>query len=862
MTGRPGSSGRPSRPEGSGGSERADGPGKPASPGRPGGSEGQGRSGAPGTGKARPDGAGGPQGAGRARPDSAGGPQGGGRARSDGSGRPGGPPGAGKARSDGSGRPGGPQGAGKARSDGPARPGAGRPGTPGAGRARPDGAGGPQGGGRARPDGAGGPQGGGRARPDSAGGPQGGGRARSDGSGRPGGPQGAGKARPDGSGRPSGPPGAGRPGRSARPEGAGRSGRPPGQETPRRPRSSPRPEAPQASPGRIRPGAGRGEGQTADPGRTPGRGGRPPRPPMRPPAVLRLGNPGRRINVGLIAMTFVLSVFAGRLVQLQGLDSKVYAAEAAEQRVRGEKLTARRGSITDVNGHELALTLEAREIFVDPSEVAPADRDRVATVLAAELNQPKEQIAAKLGNTTSRYQQVAAAVEPSVAQRIMTQKPKLKGVGSKHRYRRDYPGGDLAGTLLGFVGDDGTGLSGLENTYNGLLAGRDGEQFIETGREGQRIPMTRSTLKTPVEGRDVRLTIERDIQWAAQKAITDQVKATGARTGSAIVIDVPTGQVVAMANAPELDLKNWEKTAPEDWVNRSVTDVFEPGSTNKVITAAAALESGAVRPETVFKVPDNIRCADRVLRDSHPHPVERLTFSGVVATSSNVGTILASQRVGDEKLHAMLERFGFGAKPGTGLLGEEAGLLPEWKKWSGSQRCTIAYGQGVSVTALQTASVYQTIANGGVRVTPQIVAGTTAENRAFVPSPPGKQTRVISERTAREVSGMLEAAVSDEGTGNLAAIDGYRVAGKTGTAMRYDPKCQGYCGYTSTFVGFAPADKPRLVVLAVIQDPHKGYYGGEIAAPVFKKVMTFALKSKKIPPTGTTAASVRIRAGE
>ncbi|WP_433255594.1 peptidoglycan D,D-transpeptidase FtsI family protein [Streptosporangium sp. CA-135522] len=612
----------------------------------------------------------------------------------------------------------------------------------------------------------------------------------------------------------------------------------------------------------MRSGAGRADGQRSDSGRTAGRGGtggRPPRPPVRPPAVLHLGNPGRRINIGLIAMAFVLTIFAGRLVQLQGLDSKVYMAEAAEQRVRGEKLTARRGSITDVNGHELALTLEAREIFIDPSQVEPGKRDQVATILASQLNQPKEQIATKLGVAGSHYAEMAT-VEPSVAERIM--KLKLKGVGSKERYRRDYPGGDLAGTLLGFVGDEGTGLSGLESTYNKLLAGRDGEQFIETGAKGQRIPMTRSTLKTPVEGSNVRLTIERDIQWAAQKAITDQVEATGARTGSAIVLDVQTGQVVAMANAPELDLQNWKKSAPEDWVNRSVTDVFEPGSTNKVITAAAALESGAVRPETVFRVHDNIRCADQVLRDSHPHPMERLTFSGVVATSSNVGTILASQRVGDQKLYEMLRRFGFGAKPGSGLLGEEAGLLPDWRKWSGSQRCTIAYGQGVSVTALQTASVYQTIANGGVRVTPQVVAGVTGEHRVFTPSVPGKRTRVISERTAKEVTGMLEAAVSQEGTGNLAAIDGYRVAGKTGTAMRYDPKCQGYCGYTSTFVGFAPADKPRLVVLAVVQDPQKGHYGGEIAAPVFKKVMTFALKSKKIPPTGTMPSPVRIRAGE
>ncbi|WP_371779355.1 peptidoglycan D,D-transpeptidase FtsI family protein [Streptosporangium subroseum] len=605
-----------------------------------------------------------------------------------------------------------------------------------------------------------------------------------------------------------------------------------------------------------------------DPGRTRPRGwsgGRPPRPPARPPAVLRLGNPGRRINISLIAMTFVLSIFAGRLVQLQGLDSKVYTAEAAKQRVQAEKLTARRGSITDVNGHELALTLEAREIFVDPSEVDAKKRDQVATVLAKELNQPKEGIAAKLADTSSHYEQVAATVDPPIAQRIMDHE--FKGVGAKHRYRRDYPGGNLAGTLLGFVGDDGTGLTGLESTYDKLLAGRDGQQFVETGAMGQRIPMTRSTLEAPVEGRDVRLTIDRDVQWAAQKAITDQVTATGARTGSAIVMDVQTGQVVAMANAPELDLKNWSKTPAKDWVNRSVADVFEPGSTNKVITAAAALESGAVRPDTLFTVPDQVRCADRVLRDSHPHAVERLTFSGIVATSSNVGTILAAhkigdQKVGDQRLYEMLQRFGFGAKPGAGLLGEEAGLLPDWKSWSGSQRCTIAYGQGVSVTALQTASVYQTIANGGVRVAPQVVAGTTAENGTFTPSKPGKQTRVVGERTAKEISSMLEAAVSEEGTGHLAAIDGYRVAGKTGTAMRYDAKCQGYCGYSATFVGFAPADKPRLVVLAVVQDPQKGYYGGEIAAPVFKQVMTFALKSKKIPPTGTQPSPVRIRAGE
>ncbi|GAT64823.1 penicillin-binding protein 2 [Planomonospora sp. ID91781] len=575
--------------------------------------------------------------------------------------------------------------------------------------------------------------------------------------------------------------------------------------------------------------------------------------------VLHLGNPGRRISIGLIAMTFVLSVFAGRLVQLQGLDSKVYMAEAARQRVQEERIPARRGSITDVNGHELALTVEVREIFVDPLEVTPAKRAQVAAMLAAELGKPKEWIAAEIADTGKRYVPIGT-VDPIHAQKVLAHG--FKGVGSRHEYRRDYPGGDLAGTLIGFVGDDGGGLSGLELVHDKLLAGRDGQQSIETGRDGQRIPMTRSTRRQPVEGRDVRLTIDRDVQWAAQQAIAEQVAETGARTGSVIVMDVQTGQVVAIANAPELDLKDWAKTSAESWVNRAVADVFEPGSTNKVITAAAALESGAVRPETVFTVADDIRCADKVLRDSHPHPTERLTFSGVVATSSNVGTILAAQKVGDEKLHEMLRRFGFGAKPGAGLYREEAGLLPPWKEWSGSQRCTIAYGQGVSVTALQTASVYQTIANGGVRIAPSVVAGTTGADGSLVPAAPAKRTRVVGERTAREVSLMLEAAVSAEGTGNLASIEGYRVAGKTGTAMRYDAACQGYCGYTATFAGFAPADKPRLVVLAVIQDPRKGHYGGEIAAPVFKKVMTFALKSRKIPPTGTEPPAVRIRAGE
>nr|WP_036323759.1 penicillin-binding protein 2 [Microbispora sp. ATCC PTA-5024] len=572
---------------------------------------------------------------------------------------------------------------------------------------------------------------------------------------------------------------------------------------------------------------------------------------------MRLGNPGRRLNAALVAMAFVLSLFAGRLVQLQGLDSKVLQARAAQQRVQPEVLPARRGSIKDIGGHELAVTVDAREIYIDPKDVDPAKRDQVAAMLAAQLNRPRPEIDAKLAKTGQRYIPISRDVDPLRAKQIMSYG--FKGVGSKQTYRRLYPGGSLAAGLIGFVGVDGTGLEGLESAYDKLLAGRDGQQSIEIGRDGQRIPMTRSTRRSPVPGRDVRLTIDRDIQWAAEQAIAKQVAATRARSGSVIVMDVRTGQIVAMANAPQLDLNDWQDAPVDDRGNRAVSEIFEPGSTNKVITAAAALEAGAVTPETVLRVPDHIQCADRQIKDAEPHKVEPLTFTGVIAESSNVGTIMAAQSLPSQRLYDMFRAFGFGARSGSGLPGEQDGLLPAWQDWSGSQRCTIAYGQGISVTALQMASVYQTIANGGVRVTPTIVAGTTDEHGRLVPSPAPRRTRVISERTAQQISQMLEAAVGNDGTGTAASISGYRVAGKTGTAMRYDEKCGGYCGYTATFVGFTPADAPRLMALAVIQDPKKGHFGGMVAAPVFKDVMTFALKSRKIPPTGTKAPDVVLR---
>jgi cell division protein FtsI (penicillin-binding protein 3) len=559
-------------------------------------------------------------------------------------------------------------------------------------------------------------------------------------------------------------------------------------------------------------------------------------------------------------MTFILSIFAGRLIQMQGLDSKVYEAAAVGQRQHTEKVPAKRGAITDVNGHALAVTVEARDIAIDPTKVPQAARAKVAALLARHLGRTEQEMAAKLARVDTRYQLLAAGVAPTVADTLL--KEPIPSLTETRTYRRAYPAGDLAGSLIGFVGDEKDGLAGMELVRNSVLAGQDGELRMETGRDGQRIPMTATQRTPPVDGRDVRLTIDRDIQWAAQRVIAEQTRKSGASSGTVIVMDVRTAQVIAMANAPELDLNNWRKAPESHYINRAAADVFEPGSTNKVITAAAALEAGAVKSDTVFHVKDHIQCADRVLRDAHPHPPEDMTFRQAVAESSNVATVMAARKVGSQSLYEMLKDFGFGARPGGGVPGAEAGLLPDYKKWSGSQSCTVAYGQGVSVTALQMASVYQTIANGGVKIEPQIVAGSTDDSGRFVPAKPGAQTRVISDRTAKEITTMLEEAVGEEGTGELAAIPGYRVAGKTGTANRYDAELGRYDGYTASFVGFTPADAPALVVLSVLQNPKNGHFGGQLAAPVFKDVMTFAIKSRKIPPTGSPASAVRTRAGQ
>ncbi|WP_446474148.1 peptidoglycan D,D-transpeptidase FtsI family protein [Actinomadura opuntiae] len=567
----------------------------------------------------------------------------------------------------------------------------------------------------------------------------------------------------------------------------------------------------------------------------------------------------KRLNAGLLVVAFVLSLFAGRLVQLQTIESGKYSAQAMEQRLKKLTLPAVRGAITDAQGNPLAMTVEARAITADPYVIKPEKRQAIASALAPTLGLNPASVVKAISKKGTQFVYLAHGVTPEQASLITSWN--FQGIGTLPEYRREYPNGSLAASVIGFVNGAGQGAAGLESTQNDVLSGRDGWQRVEISLEGQHIPMGEDQKKPPVPGRGVRLTLQQDLQFKAQEAIEKQVKATGARGGTAIVMDPRTGRLLAMASAPGYDPNHVTKGDRDLWGSAPVQDAYEPGSTGKVVTAAAVMEHGGVTKDTPFTVPDKIRKYSVEFHDSEPHGVEHLTFAGVLAKSSNVGTILASQTISEEQLYRTLRDFGFGQRTGLPLPGETAGLLNPPSKWSGTDRYPIAFGQTVSVNAVQMASVYATIANGGVRVAPTLVEGTVGPNDRFTAAPAPQRRQVISQGTARQISDMLEGVTTPEGTAPKAQIKGYRVAGKTGTAQRFDAGCGCYRGYTASFAGFAPADDPRLVVQVVLQDPRRGsHYGGDVAAPVFRDVMSFALQSEKIPPTGSEPPITKIYA--
>jgi cell division protein FtsI (penicillin-binding protein 3) len=427
---------------------------------------------------------------------------------------------------------------------------------------------------------------------------------------------------------------------------------------------------------------------------------------------------------------------------------------------------------------------------------------------------------------------------------------RITGVEADREDERIYPAGSVGGNVVGFLNRDGEALAGLEQALDDRLTGVDGTYRYERGAGGQEIPGG-AREQTPAQpGQDVRTTLLRDLQWKAQEAVDQQVAETGSDSGALVAMDVTTGEILALVDSGSVDPNDPGATAPDRRAARSISDIFEPGSTAKVITMAAALETGITDPLARWEVPYQYTTANgQTFKDSHEHAGMKLTTTGVLAESSNTGTVMIGQQLPEQVRHDYLARFGFGTRTGLELPGESAGKLHPAEVWDGRTQYAVLFGQGVSVNAVQATQVFATIANGGVRMPAHLVKSYTDADGTVHPADVGPGTQVVSEATADTVLTMMESAVS-EGTGSAAAIPGYRVAGKTGTAQAWG--AGGQTGITASFIGVAPADDPRIAVAVIMHNPRTSEWGGTVAAPVFSEVAGFALQLLKVPPSGST----------
>jgi cell division protein FtsI (penicillin-binding protein 3) len=572
----------------------------------------------------------------------------------------------------------------------------------------------------------------------------------------------------------------------------------------------------------------------------------------------------KRIRGLVLILALVMFMFGIRLVQVQALQAGDYRERAVNEMEKVKTLQAPRGDITDINGVQFARSVAATSIVVDQTQITnPA---KVAAFVAPILNMKVQDVQESLTGTR-KWNMVARNAKPATwlklsaaldqyNSRFKAMSPdRIIGFFPERSYVREYPSGRLIASLIGFVNHDGVGATGLESSMNSKIKGIDGKYSYANGYKAE-IPGSQSEIIPAQSGTSIRLTVDRDIQWVASKAIADVVKSTRALSGTVIVMDPKTGHILAHATAPTFDPNDTTKVSLVAMRNPSVLDVYEPGSTGKVMTIAAAMEEKKITTETVLTIPDKLKRSTKVFKDHEPHPTQRLTTAGILAVSSNTGSIKIGEMISNDKLYDYLTKFGIGTKTGSGLPGESRGILPKVADWSGTTAPTVAFGQGYSVTAMQATSVFATIANDGVRVSPTVIAGTSDSTGNYTPSATRENVRVISPETAAKMRLMMESVVSANGTAPSAAIPGYRVAGKTGTAQRIDDTCGCYRGYTASFIGFAPADKPAYVISVTIQDPKGMHWGGYLGGPVFKKVMSFVLQSKGIAPTGAVVDPV------
>ena len=575
----------------------------------------------------------------------------------------------------------------------------------------------------------------------------------------------------------------------------------------------------------------------------------------------RLGNPARRLRFATAVILLLFGVLAGRLVQIQASDGARYAAAAAAGRMTAPlTLVAPRGAILDRTGNPLATSVDAVAVDADPKFVI--DPAATAKQLTGLIGVPESKLVPKLSSKTDadgdpiRFQYLARGLDPEIGQAVKGLK--LAGINVRKEQRRDVPSHDSAANIVGFTGWDGSGLAGIEASYDDVLRGTDGSRQYETGLHGQEIPDGFSKETPAKPGRDVMLTIDRDLQYEALRMLSARIKAIGAYNGTAVVIDVKTGEIVAMASYPTYDAAKPGNSTATTRMDLATGSVLEPGSVHKAVTIGAALEEGVIKPDTVLTIGPTIRKGSQTFRDSHSHGVRGFTLMGILAQSSNVGTITIADKLGADKLYEYQRKFGLGSKTGVGLPGESAGLVQPPSRWSDPSYGTIPIGLGVAVTPLQMTSVYATIANDGVRVTPTLVKGTIGEDGELIPTQRPRPERVLSAANARALRTDLEAVPTKFGTAKKAAIANYRVAGKTGTGKRTQ-KNKYLPGDVSSFVGMVPADAPRYVIGIFAHGP--GGSGAQVAAPTFAELGRFTLRHYGVAPTGTAPPPIRIYGG-
>ncbi|MGH3301925.1 MAG: peptidoglycan D,D-transpeptidase FtsI family protein, partial [Streptosporangiaceae bacterium] len=584
--------------------------------------------------------------------------------------------------------------------------------------------------------------------------------------------------------------------------------------------------------------------------------------------LLQRGSPARRLRIALLCIVFALTIFAGRLVQVEGFDSAAYKTDSAEQHPPAVvPIPAVRGAISTSDGAVLAMTVQTDTVFADPKLIPTARRPGIAARLAGPLKLTAAAMEHLLNHPSSpEYQVLASGVSVAVADRIAALG--LPGIDMTPSYTTSYPNADLAAPLVGFTTEHQTGsltgVQGLEQEYNSMLAGRPGSEYVEQGADGEPIPDTETDVTPAVQARGLRLTIQSDIQYEADQVCQQRVAQTQALNCSIVVMEPETGAILAMAQWPSFNPAAVSSLASTG--NIGVANVFAPGSTLKPVSVAAALEQGGQTPMSPYTIPPQITIEGKyTFHDAEAHPTVRYTIAGILANSSNVGMVQVVQHITQQQQYDYLRAFGLGSASGLGLPGESAGLLaaPGSPSYWGDNEFEYSFGQGLGVTAIQMASVYATIANGGVRVQPTLVAGTTSATGQFTPAPPPASRRVIKASTASELMTILQQVpgVDAQVGQDSGLITGYSVAAKTGTAQVSDAglgNC--LCQYGSSYIGIAPADNPQLVVAVNIQDPRGKYYGDEVAGPAFYDVMKFALQTMKIAPDYAKAPYIRLTA--